>query len=165
MWTKTANFVIYFINANTFSNPTVMLQSIYNDIISPDVTLAGAIAKLVLSLLLGAVIGIERRRKGQIAGLRTFALISMGATLAMLISIYIPQVYLGLKNGDPGRIAAQVVSGVSHYPDERLGERIDYRRRHLDDGMYRAGSGSRHVSHLRYRNIADYLHPGQHRTY
>ena len=62
MWTKTANFVIYFINANTFSNPTVMLQSIYNDIISPDVTLAGAIAKLVLSLLLGAVIGIERRR-------------------------------------------------------------------------------------------------------
>ena len=30
----------------------------------------------------------------------------------MLISIYIPQEYMGLKNGDPGRIAAQVVSGV-----------------------------------------------------
>jgi len=72
----------------------------------------GAIIKLLLSLLLGALIGIERRRKGQIAGLRTFALISMGATLAMLISIYIPQEYMGLKNGDPGRIAAQVVSGV-----------------------------------------------------
>lgn len=89
-----------------------MLDNIYNHIISPDVNLIGAIAKLVLSLLLGATIGIERRRKGQIAGLRTFALISMGATLAMLISIYIPQEYLGLKNGDPGRIAAQVVSGV-----------------------------------------------------
>lgn len=89
-----------------------MLESIYNDIISPDVNLVGAVTKLVLSMLLGAVIGIERRRKGQIAGLRTFALISMGATLAMLISIYIPQVYFGLKNGDPGRIAAQVVSGV-----------------------------------------------------
>ena len=89
-----------------------MLQDIYNNIISPDVNLIGAIAKLVLSLVLGAVIGIERRRKGQIAGLRTFALISMGATLAMLISIYIPQEYMGLKNGDPGRIAAQVVSGV-----------------------------------------------------
>ncbi len=89
-----------------------MLESIYNDIISPDVTLASAVCKLVLSMLLGAVIGIERRRKGQIAGMRTFALISMGATLVMLISIYIPQVYLGLKNGDPGRIAAQVVSGV-----------------------------------------------------
>ncbi|MBR3453467.1 MAG: MgtC/SapB family protein [Muribaculaceae bacterium] len=89
-----------------------MLQDIYNDIISPDVNLIGAVTKLVLSLLLGATIGIERRRKGQIAGLRTFALISMGATLAMLISIYIPQEYMGLKNGDPGRIAAQVVSGV-----------------------------------------------------
>ena len=89
-----------------------MLQDIYNSIISPDVNLIGAITKLVLSLVLGATIGIERRRKGQIAGLRTFALISMGATLAMLISIYIPQEYLGLKNGDPGRIAAQVVSGV-----------------------------------------------------
>ena len=89
-----------------------MLHNIFNDIISPDVNLIGAITKLVLSLMLGAIIGIERRRKGQIAGLRTFALISMGATLAMLISIYIPQEYLGLKNGDPGRIAAQVVSGV-----------------------------------------------------
>lgn len=44
--------------------------------------------------------------------MRTFALISMGATLAMLVSIYIPQEYMGLKNGDPGRIAAQVISGV-----------------------------------------------------
>ena len=89
-----------------------MWEIIYQDIISPDVNIVGAITKLVLSLLLGALIGMERRRKGQIAGLRTFALISMGATLAMLISIYIPQEYLGLKNGDPGRIAAQVVSGV-----------------------------------------------------
>ena len=89
-----------------------MIDQIIQDINSPDVTVAGAIVKLVLSLTLGAIIGLERRRKGQIAGLRTFALISMGATLAMLISIYIPQEYLGLKNGDPGRIAAQVVSGV-----------------------------------------------------
>ncbi len=89
-----------------------MLDNIFNDIMSPDVNLAGAAFKLVVSLILGAVIGLERRRKGQIAGMRTFALISMGATLAMLISIYIPQEYLGLKNGDPGRIAAQVVTGV-----------------------------------------------------
>ena len=89
-----------------------MFDNIYQAIISPDVNLVGAITKLVLSLVLGAIIGMERRRKGQIAGLRTFALISMGATLAMLISIYIPQEYMGLKNGDPGRIAAQVVSGV-----------------------------------------------------
>ena len=89
-----------------------MLENFYDAIVSPDVNLVNAVTKLLLSLVLGALIGMERRRKGQIAGLRTFALISMGATLAMLISIYIPQVYLGLKNGDPGRIAAQVVSGV-----------------------------------------------------
>ena len=88
------------------------MQNFYQAIISPDVNLIGVIFKLVLALLLGAVIGLERRLKGQIAGLRTFALIAMGAALAMLISIYIPQEYLGLKNGDPGRIAAQVVSGV-----------------------------------------------------
>ena len=89
-----------------------MLENLYQQIISPDVNLVGAVTKLVLSLVLGASIGFERRRKGQIAGLRTFALISMGATLAMLISIFIPQEYFDRKNGDPGRIAAQVVSGV-----------------------------------------------------
>lgn len=77
-----------------------------------EVTLVSATFKLCLSLVLGSIVGLERKRKGQTAGLRTFALISMGATLAMLISIYVPQVYLGLKNGDPGRIAAQVVSGI-----------------------------------------------------
>lgn len=77
-----------------------------------EVTFVSATFKLCLSLVLGSIVGLERKRKGQTAGLRTFALISMGATLAMLISIYVPQVYLGLKNGDPGRIAAQVVTGI-----------------------------------------------------
>ncbi|MBR5102837.1 MAG: MgtC/SapB family protein [Muribaculaceae bacterium] len=88
------------------------MQQLYNDIISPDVTITGAIFKLLLSLVLGSLIGFERNRKGQVAGLRTFGLICTGATLAMLISIYIPQEYFGLKNGDPGRIAAQVISGI-----------------------------------------------------
>lgn len=85
------------------------ILSLIND---PGVTIPGAVFKLLLSLVLGAVVGLERRHKGQIAGMRTFALISMGATLAMLVSIYIPQEYMGLKNGDPGRIAAQVISGI-----------------------------------------------------
>lgn len=88
------------------------MDSILCNINNPEVNLTGAIFKLVLSLILGAMVGFERRRKGQIAGMRTFALISMGATLAMLISIYIPQEYMGLKNGDPGRIAAQVITGI-----------------------------------------------------
>lgn len=89
-----------------------IITYILEQINSSEVNLLGAVFKLVLSLMLGAVVGVERRRKGQIAGMRTFALISMGATLAMLVSIYIPQEYMGLKNGDPGRIAAQVISGV-----------------------------------------------------
>ena len=77
-----------------------------------EITTASALYKLVVSLILGSAIGIERKRKGQVAGIRTFALISMGATLAMILSIYIPQAYLGLKNGDPGRVAAQVITGI-----------------------------------------------------
>ncbi len=63
-------------------------------------------------MFLGACIGFERKRKGQPAGLRTFSLIALGSTLAMLVSIYVCQEYVGLKNGDPGRIAAQVITGV-----------------------------------------------------
>lgn len=88
------------------------VEYILEQIGSQDVTTTSSAFKLLLSLLLGSVVGLERKRKGQIAGIRTFALISMGATLAMILSIYIPQEYLGLKNGDPGRIAAQVVSGI-----------------------------------------------------
>ena len=65
--------------------------------------------KLVLSFLLGSVVGFERRRRGQPAGVRTFALIAMGSALAMILSIFVAD-YCG--NGDPTRIAAQVVSGI-----------------------------------------------------
>ena len=63
-----------------------LFNDFLNTISDTEVTTTSAIFKLLLSLLLG--------------GARTYALISMGATLAMIISIYIPQVYLGLKNGD-----------------------------------------------------------------
>ncbi len=89
-----------------------MFDNFITEINSVEVTTLSSIYKLVLSMVLGAVIGYERKRKGQIAGVRTFSLIAMGATLAMILSIYVPQEYLGLKNGDPGRIAAQVVSGI-----------------------------------------------------
>lgn len=89
-----------------------IFRNIINDLNSPELTIVNSVFRLALSLFIGAMIGAERKRKGQIAGVRTFGLISMGACLAMLLSIYVPQVYLGLKNGDPGRIAAQVITGV-----------------------------------------------------
>lgn len=84
----------------------------YESINAIDVNSINSVFRLMLSLFLGSIVGYERKRKGQSAGVRTFSLIAMGATLAMLLSIYVPQEYLGLKNGDPGRIAAQVITGV-----------------------------------------------------
>ena len=89
-----------------------MLQELYDAINANEVNTVGSIYKMVLSMLLGAIVGYERKRKGQTAGVRTFSLIAMGSTLAMLLSIYVPQEYMGLKNGDPGRIAAQVITGI-----------------------------------------------------
>lgn len=87
-------------------------QVAYASVNSIEVTAISSVYKLLVSLLLGCIVGYERKRKGQPVGMRTFSLIAMGSTLAMILSIYVPQEYLGLKNGDPGRIAAQVVTGI-----------------------------------------------------
>ena len=76
------------------------------------ITSATAAVKLLVSFLLGAIIGIERQFRRREAGMRTFALICMGSAAAMLISIWIPQCYPNFLNGDPGRIAAQVLTGI-----------------------------------------------------
>jgi putative Mg2+ transporter-C (MgtC) family protein len=68
--------------------------------------------RLVLSFVAGTIIGLERASRRQIAGLRTHILICMGACLLMVLSIWLPGNFSSMKNGDPGRIAAQVVSGI-----------------------------------------------------
>lgn len=88
------------------------LTQVVRDCTAAELNLTSCIWRLFLSMLLGCLVGMERKRKGQIAGIRTFALISMGATLAMLVSIYVPQELMGEIHGDPTRIAAQVVSGI-----------------------------------------------------
>lgn len=69
------------------------------------------IIRLLLGFVAGAIIGFERSSRRQVAGLRTHILIAMGSTLLMLLSIYLPQQFY-TERGDPGRIAAQVVSGI-----------------------------------------------------
>lgn len=68
--------------------------------------------RLVFSFLIGFVVGVEREKHKQPAGLRTHILICMGSTLIMLLSIFVPQTFPEFQNGDPSRIAAQVVSGI-----------------------------------------------------
>jgi len=70
------------------------------------------VLRLILGFLAGGIIGLERSSRRQVAGLRTHILIATGATLLMLLSIYIPQYFSPDKSNDPGRIAAQVVSGI-----------------------------------------------------
>ncbi|MDR2480318.1 MAG: MgtC/SapB family protein, partial [Treponema sp.] len=70
------------------------------------------VIRLCLGFAAGGIIGFERSSRHQIAGLRTHILICLGATLLMLISTGLPRQFSFMKNGDPGRIAAQVVSGI-----------------------------------------------------
>ena len=70
------------------------------------------VIRLCLAFVAGGIIGLERSSRRQVAGLRTHILIAVGAACLMLLSIWLPQEFFDLKNGDPGRIAAQVVSGM-----------------------------------------------------
>lgn len=79
---------------------------------SPVLTEIDMLIRLSLGFATGAIIGFERSARRQAAGLRTHILIATGATLLMLLSIYLPQQLNPEKMGDPGRIAAQVVSGI-----------------------------------------------------
>jgi putative Mg2+ transporter-C (MgtC) family protein len=71
-------------------------------------------ARIGLAALLGGLIGAERERTGKWAGLRTHMLIAVGSALLTDISVLVGLRYAqGHSNAwDPGRIAAQIVSGV-----------------------------------------------------
>jgi len=63
--------------------------------------------RLVVAMVLGALIGYERERRGKPAGVRTHGMVSLGAALFTVVSLY------GFGGaGDPGRVAAQVVTGI-----------------------------------------------------
>lgn len=68
--------------------------------------------KLALACILGGMIGLERESLNRPAGLRTYTLVCVGSALAMIVSIDIYLQYYQTVNADPGRIAAQVVSGI-----------------------------------------------------
>ncbi|OQX84789.1 MAG: hypothetical protein B6D63_03795 [Candidatus Latescibacteria bacterium 4484_7] len=66
--------------------------------------------RLFIALLIGGLIGLEREFKGKPAGIRTNMLMCTGSALIMIISIEIAK--LGKGYADPGRIAAQVITGI-----------------------------------------------------
>ena len=60
---------------------------------------------LLLSVFLGFAIGFERKLRFKEAGIRTHTIVCVGAALMTIIS-------RNIGNGDPGRVAAQIVTGI-----------------------------------------------------
>ncbi len=65
------------------------------------------IVKLLLAVVVGGLIGVEREYRDKSAGFRTMIFICVGATLFTIFSVK-----LATTNADPTRIAANIVSGV-----------------------------------------------------
>lgn len=73
---------------------------------------AQIIMRLILSILLSGLIGLERQVHRRHAGLRTHILVSLGSCLIMLTSLYVFDIYKEKAPLDPARIAAGVITGI-----------------------------------------------------
>ena len=62
--------------------------------------------RLLVALLLGAVVGLERERQERAAGLRTVTMVSLGSCLFTIVGAY------AFGQTDPSRVAAQIVTGI-----------------------------------------------------
>ena len=74
-----------------------------------EVTYTAVILRIVVAVIFGGIIGLERGLKNRPAGMRTYMLVCVGACLIMLTNQYLFQV---TNSGDPMRLGAQVVSGI-----------------------------------------------------
>ena len=83
--------------------------------------------KIVLAMIAGGILGLEREFKNRPAGLRTFMLVCIGSTLVMLTNQYVCETYSHL-NIDPTRMGAQVISGIGFLG---VGTIIVTRRNHV----------------------------------
>ena len=80
---------------------------------------AELLLRIILAVLCGAFVGIERTNRGKEAGIRTHAIVALASCLMMIISQYGFSDFFRNYNYnnveprlDPSRIAAQIVSGI-----------------------------------------------------
>jgi putative Mg2+ transporter-C (MgtC) family protein len=66
------------------------------------------IVRLLLAMICGGVLGLERTRKKRPAGMRTYMLVCIGAAVIMMTAQFMNQRW----GGDVGRLPAQVISGI-----------------------------------------------------
>ncbi len=72
----------------------------------------GIIIKLFIALILGMIIGTERVWAHKTAGMRTYALVSMGSALFVVISNEMVKYYAGFTGMNPLMIVSQIVVGI-----------------------------------------------------
>ncbi len=75
---------------------------------------AEVLFKIGMALICGSIIGGEREKKSKPAGLRTNILICLGSTMFTMLSLITAE-SVAIQGGwgaDPGRIAAQIVTGI-----------------------------------------------------
>jgi len=70
------------------------------------------IARLSIAVILGMIIGTERFWAHKTAGMRTYALVSMGSALFVVTSNEIVKYYIGFSGMNPLMIISQIVVGV-----------------------------------------------------
>lgn len=78
-------------------------------LVARELTVTEIILRVLISVAIGGLIGLERGMKNRPAGLRTYMLVCVGACVVMLTNQYTYQVY---QVGDPVRMGAQVISGI-----------------------------------------------------
>ena len=74
-----------------------------------EVTYLAVALRVLVAVIIGGILGLERGMKNRPAGLRTYMLVCVGACVVMVTNQYIFQVF---GAGDPVRMGAQVVSGI-----------------------------------------------------
>ena len=82
-------------------------------------TFFSSFIKLIMAMFFGGLLGINRVRKGRAAGFRTYMLVCIGATIAMMLSLHLydyNQSLLPIPDNIPRvdvtRLGAQVINGV-----------------------------------------------------
>lgn len=70
------------------------------------------VTQLVVASVLGFAIGLEREHRRKAAGMRTFALVCLGATLFTIVSVDGFRALAPESAYDPSRIAANIVVGI-----------------------------------------------------
>ena len=117
--------------------------------------------RVIVASVLGYMIGYERKNRDKSAGMRTHAIVALGAALMMVVSKY---GFYDVEKVDSSRVAAQIVSGVGF-----LGAGVIFVRNNTVSGLTTAaglwttagvGSGSRKVWYWCLRRYTGSSDPG-----